>query len=60
MSYSNSSVMRYKQGFIYIADIDGNETIRVTVDRYAYIVYVKSIHAAKLLITKHSNKINEV
>lgn len=56
-SYSCSLTTRYKTGFIYSAFIDDKEVIKCQVDKYAYVVYVKSYHAAKILITKHVNKI---
>lgn len=57
MNYSNSFTISYKSGYIFGATINGNEVIKVTVDKYAYIIYVKSVHAAKILITKHDNKL---
>lgn len=53
MKYSNSFTQRYKMGYIHSATIEGNEIVKVQVNQFAYIVYVKSIPAAKLLITKH-------
>ena len=55
-SYHSSWVKSYKQGTIYGATIDGQEVIKCQVDKFAYIVYVKSFRAAQLLITKHSKK----
>jgi len=52
-NYSCSLVTPYKSGWIYSACIDGNEVVKVQVDSYAYVIYVKSFHAAKMLITKH-------
>lgn len=52
-NYSCSLVTKYKSGWIYSAFIDGTEVVKVQVDPYAYVVYVKSFHAAKLLIAKH-------
>lgn len=43
----------YKQGFIHSYYESNNEVIKVQVDKYAYIIQVKSIRAAKLLITKN-------
>lgn len=43
----------YKQGYIHSYFYDGNEIFQVQVDKFAYLKYVKSIRAAKLLITKH-------
>lgn len=42
----------YKQGFIHLSIVDHHEVIRVQVNKFAYAIEVKSIHAAKLLITK--------
>lgn len=52
-TYNSSLTQSYKCGFIYSAVIDGNDVVKVQVDNYAYVVYVKSIHAAKIMITKH-------
>lgn len=54
-NYSSSWVKSYKQGFIFGAFINGNEVIKVQVDKFAYVVYVKSVHAAKIMISKHIN-----
>jgi hypothetical protein len=48
----------YKLGFIHLSYIEGCEVIRVQVDKYAYLVQVKSMRAAKILITKHLNTNN--
>lgn len=45
------------RGYIFSAHYDGGEVIRVCVNNYAYSVQVKSMHAAKLMITKHANKL---
>jgi len=45
---------KYKTGYIHDNFTTG--VIRVQVDGYAYAIEVKSIHAAKILITKHVNK----
>jgi len=48
----------YKCGFIHESVFSNNATIiRVQVDKYAYPVEVRSIHAAKIMITKHFNKL---
>lgn len=52
-SYSCSLTTKYKCGHIHSAYIDDVEVVQVSVDKYAYVQYVKSYHAAKLLITKH-------
>lgn len=44
---------KYKSGYIHENFTSG--VIRVQVDAYAYAIEVKSLHAAKLLITKHVN-----
>ena len=54
--YNSSYTIPYKQGRIYCAYFGSREVVKVTVDQWAYLIEVKSIHAAKLLITKHSNK----
>lgn len=46
----------YKKGYIHLSYIENQEVIRVQVDGYAYPIQVKSMHAAKLLITKHVQK----
>jgi hypothetical protein len=48
---------KYKTGYIHISSYAHYEIIRVRVDAYAYLIEVKSIHSAKILITKHENKI---
>lgn len=55
-NYHSSQTISYKQGFIHVASFGSNEVIKVSVDKYAYLIYVKSVHAAKILITKHANK----
>lgn len=55
-NYNSSLTQSYKQGYIFSAYIDGNEVVKCQVDKHAYIIYVKSIHAAKILITKHNKK----
>lgn len=56
MNYNSSYTLKYKQGYIYGATIEGHEVIKMQVDRYAYVIYVKSIQAAKIAITKHAKK----
>lgn len=55
-SYRNSLTQKYKSGYIYSATIDGKEIVKYQVDSYAYVIYCKSIRAAKIAITKHNNK----
>ncbi len=55
MNYSTSLTQIYKGGFIHSADIDGHSIIRAQVDAYAYPIQLKSILAAKQLISKHTN-----
>ena len=55
-NYNTSYSFSYKQGHIFGASFGNVEVIRVMVDKYAYAIQVKSIHAAKLLITAHSKK----
>ena len=55
-NYNSSSSFIYKQGRIFCAYFGHEEVIRVTVDQWAYAIEVKAIHAAKILITKHSKK----
>lgn len=55
MNYSSSLTQAYKCGYIHSAYINGNEVIRAQVDPYAYVIQVRSIHAAKLMISKHLN-----
>jgi hypothetical protein len=59
MDYSNyhsSWSHSYKQGRILGASFGSVEVIRVMVDDRAYPIEVKSVHAAKLLITAHAKK----
>jgi len=56
MNYSSSITQGYKCGYIHSANIDGHWIIRAQVDGYAYFIQVKTIRAAKLLITKHFKK----
>lgn len=53
MSYSCSQTIKYKQGFIHTAMVDGYYEVRVQVDATSKAILVKSEQAAKLLITKH-------
>jgi DNA-binding protein YbaB len=48
--------IKYKNGYIHVNFIGKNEVIRVMVDQYAYAIQVKSVHAAKIMITKHNKK----
>ncbi len=46
--------LKYKTGYIHISVLNtGDEVIRAQVDRFAYTRQVKSLHAAKIMITKH-------
>lgn len=50
--------IKYKCGFIHLSYPDNKtEVVRMQVDPYAYSIEVKSIHAAKIMITKHDNKL---
>jgi len=49
--------VKYKTGFIHENFTSG--VIRVQVDQWAYSIEVKSIHAAKIMITKHFNKLSK-
>jgi hypothetical protein len=51
--------IRYKQGYIHLSYYKDKEIIRVQVDGYAYPIETKSTHSAKILITKHLNKIKK-
>ena len=44
----------YKQGYIHLSHIEGNEVIRVQVDKFAYALEVRSLQAAKNRITRYS------
>jgi hypothetical protein len=48
---------KYKCGYIHTAFDDrySKERVQVNVDEYAYTMHVKSVHAAKIMITKHLN-----
>lgn len=46
----------YKIGFIHV-NFNMNNRVTVQIDRYAYNVECRSVHAAKIWITKHANKI---
>lgn len=48
--------MHYKSGYIHRATIDGREVVRVQVSDNAMVRHVKSIRAAKALITKYSKQ----
>lgn len=48
-----SQTIGYKGGWIHLSYFDNNEVIRVQVDKYAYPIQVKSLHAAKIIISKH-------
>lgn len=56
-SYHSSITMKYKRGYIFTAVIDGHQVTKFTVDAYTYIQYAKSVHAAKLAISKHDKKV---
>lgn len=50
---------RYRAGWIHVSDLlEGREIVRVQVDAFAYAVEVRSVFAAKLVITKHMKRIN--
>lgn len=49
--------IRYKTGWIHISQhVDGHEIIRAQVNRFGYTREAKSLHAAKILISKHRSK----
>jgi hypothetical protein len=49
---------RYRTGWIHVSSLSENrEIIRVQVDACAYAIEVRSVHAAKLAITKHMKRI---
>ena len=47
------NTFKYKCGFIHENFTNG--VVRVQVDAYAYAIEVKSVRAAKLIISKHLN-----
>lgn len=51
--YNSSLTIKYKSGYIHTACFGSDTVVRVKVDAYAYPLQVKSVHAAKVLITKH-------
>jgi cold shock protein len=52
--------IKYKQGYIHLSYPDNiHEVVRVQVDPYAYLMEVKSIHSAKIMITKHLKRISK-
>lgn len=55
-NYNSSWSQSYKQGYIMGASFGSVEVIKVQVDKNAYTIEVKSVHAAKLLITAHAKK----
>ena len=55
-NYNSSWTNSYKSGYIFWTSFGSYEVVRVMVDKYAYPIEVKSIHAAKIMITKHSKK----
>ena len=60
IDYQSSITMKYKNGYIFCHSerINGKliEIISVSVDQWAYRIRVKSVHQAKLWITKHCKK----
>lgn len=58
-NYSCSITLLYKCGYIHYAIIDGNPIVRVQVDKFAYVIYAKSIKSAKLIISRHYRKLNK-
>ena len=62
--YNSSYGFKYKSGYISGYSVfDGHwpvgkyvEIIKVRVDQWAYLIEVKSMHAAKIMITKHEKK----
>jgi hypothetical protein len=55
--YQSSYTISYKTGYIYRTTIQGHEIIRVQVDGHAYLLQIKSIHAAKIMISRHTAKL---
>jgi hypothetical protein len=52
-NYNSSFTQAYKNGYIHSACFGNIQVIRVQVDKYAYVIQVKSFHHAKILITAH-------
>lgn len=44
---------KYKSGYIHLSYFDNVERVRVSVHGTAYAMEVRSVHAAKIAITKH-------
>lgn len=44
--------IKYKTGYIHFSYLSGKETITVSVDQFAFPMTVKSLHAAKIAITR--------
>jgi hypothetical protein len=57
-NYNSSYTITYKTGYIHGASFGSIEVIRVSVDGYAYAIEVKSLHAAKIAITRHIKHLN--
>ncbi len=53
MSYNSSLTVKYKQGYILSANINGKEEVRVILGRSGIVKHCKSYRAAKILITKY-------
>lgn len=45
--------IQYKGGYIHLSYTDGRETVRVSVTPFSYCMTVKSLRAAKILITRN-------
>lgn len=52
-NYNSGYTFKYKTGYIHTASFGSVEVVRVRVDEFAYPIEVKSIHAAKMAITRH-------
>lgn len=48
-----SHSFKYKSGYIHLSYFDNVERVRVSVHGTAYAMEVRSVHAAKIAITKH-------
>lgn len=51
--YNSSYTFKYKTGYIHVAMFGSEQVVKVSVDVHAYTIGVKSIHAAKMAITRH-------
>lgn len=59
MRHDTFHTFKYKQGYIHTSYLNGIEVVKYNVDAYAYVQYAKSVHAAKIAISKHSTRVKD-